>query len=132
VGTLADQIRILSWPFHNGLRNVSMGRGAARLAADAELRADIEEAGWTVTHDEIDPVDEGDPEVARVIELIRRLAAAVKRAVDDGGVPLVLAGNCNSALATTGAWAPTVWAWSGSMRMRTSTTRRTTSPGSST
>jgi arginase len=78
-----------------------MGRGAARLAADSELRAGIEKEGWSVTTAEIDAVDESDPEIVRVIELIRRLANQTKRAVADGAFPLVLAGNCNSALGTT-------------------------------
>jgi arginase len=78
-----------------------MGAGAARLASDGALRAGIEEAGWTLQHDEVDPVDESDPETARVIELIRRLAEHVRKAVTQGVFPLVLAGNCNSCLGTT-------------------------------
>ena len=95
------ELRLISWPFHNGLRNVSMGRGATRLAADIPLRGGIEQEGWTVTVEEIDPVDESAPEIVRVIELIRRLASHVNRAVADYICPLVLAGNCNSALGTT-------------------------------
>jgi arginase len=96
-----DQMRILSWPFHNGLRDVSMGSGPVRLARDDELRAGIEAEGWTVTTEEIEAVDESDPEIVRVIELIRRLAGRVKQAIADNAFPLVLAGNCNSALGTT-------------------------------
>lgn len=98
----SDQLRLVCWPFHNGLRNVSMGAGAIRLANDATMLADLEQAGWHVTHDEIQPVDESDPEIARVIELIRRLAERVGETVADGAFPLVLAGNCNSCLGTTG------------------------------
>src|SRR5207248_2183591 len=91
-----QQLRLISWPFHNGLRNVSMGSGATRLADDDLLRVGIEQEGWAVTSDEIDPVDETDPEIVRVIELIRRLAHRVSDAVAEGVFPLVLAGNCNS------------------------------------
>ncbi len=94
-------LRILSWPFHNGLRDVSMGSGPIRLATDDVFRAGIEAQGWTVNHEEIEPADESDPEIARVIELIRRLADRVKEATAVGAFPLVLAGNCNSALGTT-------------------------------
>jgi arginase len=78
-----------------------MGRGASRLASDEELRAGIEFEGWRVTCEEIEPVDESAPEIARVIELIRRLASRVGQTVADGAFPLVVAGNCNSCLGTT-------------------------------
>src|SRR5438270_11121687 len=77
-----------------------MGSGATRLADDDLLRVGIEQEGWAVTSDEIDPVDETDPEIVRVIELIRRLAHTVSDAVAEGVFPLVLAGNCHSALRT--------------------------------
>jgi arginase len=78
-----------------------MGKGATRLAHDEELRAGIEQEGWSVSHEEIDAVDETEPEIVRVIELVRRLATRTKKTVADGAFPLVLAGNCNSALGTT-------------------------------
>jgi arginase len=96
-----NRLHILTWPFHNGLRDVSMGSGPIRLATDDEFRAGIEAEGWTVTSEEIEAVDESDPEIVRVIELIRRLAGGVAEAVSEGAFPLVLAGNCNSALGTT-------------------------------
>jgi arginase len=97
----SDRLRIIACPFHNGLRNVSMGAGATRLATDDVLLGGIEAAGWTLEHDEIPPVDESDPEIVRVIELIRRLAVRVQDAIVEGAFPLVLAGNCNSCLGTT-------------------------------
>jgi arginase len=78
-----------------------MGAGATRLAGDDTFRAAIEQAGWRVTHDEVEPVDESDPEIVRAIELIRRLARCVRQTIADGAFPLVLAGNCNSCLGTT-------------------------------
>jgi arginase len=93
-------MRLISWPFHNGLRGVGMGAGAARLAGDEGLRAALEDVGWTVSSDEVDAVEESDAEIARVIELVRRLADRVRIAVDEGAFPLVLAGNCNSCLGT--------------------------------
>lgn len=95
------RLRIISCPFHNGLQNVSMGAGATRLSTDATLLAGIEEAGWTLEHEEIEPVDESDPEIVRVIQLLRRLSDRVRQAVTDGAFPLVFAGNCNSCLGTT-------------------------------
>ncbi len=100
---MSDELRLISCPFHNGLRAVSMGRGATRLCGDEPLRAGIEAAGWTVSSEEIDAVQETAPEIARVSELIRRLATRVLGAVDAGSFPLVFAGNCNSSLGTVAA-----------------------------
>jgi arginase len=97
----ARRLHILTWPFHNGLRDVSMGSGPIRLATDHGFRAGIEADGWAVTSEEIEAVDESDPEIVRTIELIRRLARRVANAVSEGAFPLVLAGSCNSALGTT-------------------------------
>ncbi|HET6869158.1 MAG TPA: arginase family protein [Solirubrobacteraceae bacterium] len=101
-----DRLHLLTWPFHNGLRDVSMGSGAIRLATDDEFRAGIEAEGWRVTTEEIEAVDESDPEIVRVIELIRRLAGRVADTVHERAFPLVLAGNCNSALGTTAGIGP--------------------------
>jgi arginase len=100
------QLQVISVPFHNGLRGVGMGRGAARLSADQSFREALSGAGWTVSAREIEPVDESLPEVARVIELIRRQAVAVQEAADAGAFPLVLAGNCNSSLGTVSGVGP--------------------------
>ena len=78
-----------------------MGAGPIRLASDRTLITNIQAAGWDVEHDEVEPVDESDPEIVRAIELIRRLAGRVTSAAADGAFPLVLAGNCNSCLGTT-------------------------------
>ena len=83
-----------------------MGAGATRLAGDELLRAAIETAGWRVGDDRVEPVEESGAEIARVIELVRRLAARVRLAVDEGAFPLVLAGNCNSCLGTVAGVGP--------------------------
>jgi arginase len=98
---LAEQLRLITMPCHNGLRDVSMGSGAIRLAGDEQFRAGIEAEGWTVNHDELEAVDELHRETVRVIELIRRLAKHVAQDTADDAFSLVLAGDCNSALGTT-------------------------------
>lgn len=51
-------------------------------------------------------VDENRPEIARVVELDRRLAERVLMARRRGVFPLVLAGNCNSCLGTVAGTDP--------------------------
>jgi arginase len=77
-----------------------MGAGPVRLARDELLRDAVQVAGWTIVDEEIAAVDERGAEVARVIELVRRIAERVRAAVGVCAVPLVLAGNCNSSLGT--------------------------------
>lgn len=62
---MADELRLLCWPFHNGLRNVGMGSGTMRLEGDETLRAGIRAEGWDVTCEEMEAVDESGPEVGR-------------------------------------------------------------------
>lgn len=74
--------------------------GAAVLARDEGLRAELEAAGCAVTGETIPPVDESAPEVARIFELDRRLARRVAAARERDAFPLVLGGNCCSCLGT--------------------------------
>jgi hypothetical protein len=98
-----------------------MGRGATRLCGDELVRAGIEAAGWTVSSEEIDAVDESNPEIARVSELIRRLATRVLGAVDARSLPLEFAGNCKRIASGS----------CGSTHTLISTIPRRTPPGSS-
>ena len=93
-------LELIAWPYHGGLRDVSMGLGGSVLAADQELRAGIAAADLSVTVETIPPVDESLPEVARVFELDRRLARRVAAACARDAFPLVLGGNCCSCLGT--------------------------------
>lgn len=77
-----------------------MGAGSRELATDEQLRRALEQQGWRVALDVVPAVDERRPEIARVIELDRRLAHHVRAAVEQDAFPLVLAGNCNSCLGT--------------------------------
>ena len=94
-------LRLITWPYHAGLADVSMGLGASALVADEELRAGLAAAGLDVRAETIPPVDESQPEVARIFELDRRLARRVAAACARGAFPLVLGGNCCSCLGTT-------------------------------
>jgi arginase len=78
-----------------------MGLGPTRLLDEPASRARLEELGWRVSVDSVEPVDERRAEIARVLELDRRLADRVRAAVAEKAFPLVLAGNCISCLGTT-------------------------------
>lgn len=96
----ADEVRLICWPYQDGRRDFGMGLGPSTLAADDRFLAAFADAGVRVVRDAVPPVDEARPEIARVIELDRRLAACVRVARNDGAFPLVLAGACNSCLGT--------------------------------
>lgn len=96
----AGEVRLIACPFHNGLEGVVMGAGAALLAADAAVAEAVERAGARVSRARVETVDPNGPEIARSMEIVRRLAREVRLAVEDGAFPLVLAGNCHSSLAT--------------------------------
>jgi arginase len=90
-------LELIAWPYHAGLRDVGMGRGPTALTADTDLLAALGDPPLQT----VAPVDESQPEVARIFELDRRLADAVRAVVQRDAFPLVLAGNCISALGTT-------------------------------
>lgn len=94
-------LALIAWPYHAGLSDAGMGLGASRLIADERLHELVGARGETITVETVPPVDPGGPEVARIFELDRRLAGHVRRARVRGAFPLVLAGNCISALGTT-------------------------------
>jgi arginase len=91
---------VICWPFDRGTPDVGMGAGAAVLAADDELHAALEEAGWAPTVQRVTAADPEAGEVTRIFDLLRQLAVDVRAARARGAFPLVLAGGCISAAAT--------------------------------
>jgi arginase len=104
--TALRPLQLIAWPYHAGLRDVSMGLGASMLAADESFRRELDGGGCAVTAELIPPVDESAPEVARIFELDRRLARRVAAARARGAFPLVLGGNCCSCLGTVAGAGP--------------------------
>jgi arginase len=95
------ELDLIAWPYHAGLAEVSMGLGPSVLATDERLREGVAAAGFKPRTVRVPPVDETLPEIARIFELVRRLALRVAAARDRQAFPLVLAGNCVSCLGTT-------------------------------
>jgi arginase len=82
-------VQVITWPFQDGLPDVGMGAGPGVLAR-----------GLPGTPVAIPAVAARRPEIGRIMELDRRLAGAVRAAVEAGAVPLVLAGGCMSSVGT--------------------------------
>ncbi len=96
------RLRLIIWPFHNGLRDVAMGRGSTVLGDDNYVQEALSSAGWSLSRQTIPPVDKSHPEIARVMELIRHLANVVSETRSAGEFPLVLAGNPRRARRSVG------------------------------
>jgi arginase len=91
---------VIAWPFEHGTPDLGMGAGAALLATDAALHEGLAAAGWAPTVQRVLAADPAAGEVARIFELLGRLAGEVRAAVARGAFPLVLAGGCISASGT--------------------------------
>lgn len=95
------ELDLIAWPYHAGLAESGMGLGPTVLVSDPQFQAALGSAGWEPRVVNVAPVDESQPEVARVFALVRRLARSVAAARSRDAFALVLAGNCVSCLGTT-------------------------------
>jgi arginase len=94
-------IELLLVPFDTARRGWRMGAGPHHLAARG-LASALVTRGYSVNTTAIDPepADLPTAEIATAFGLMRTLAARVRAAVDAGAFPLVLSGNCNTAVGT--------------------------------
>jgi arginase len=94
---------VIEVPFHMGLEEVGVGRGPARF-----LRAATGPGGYPALSDGSAPAqvvhlrlrDATAAGMDAIVDLNRGLRAAVRDVIAAGACPVVLAGNCNSALGT--------------------------------
>lgn len=93
-------IQLLVVPYDSGNRGVRMGAGPERLL-EAGLEQTLRDDGHTVHTRvaELSP-DSWHAEIQTGFELMRMLSAAVREARELGRFPIVLAGNCNTAVGT--------------------------------
>jgi arginase len=82
-------LRLIQVPYHLGRENVVLGAGPAPLAEAI--------GGETVVIERSEPPYN---EIYATFDVVRQLATAVRGAVAEGRFPLVLAGNCHSAMGT--------------------------------
>jgi arginase len=93
-------LRLLTVPYDSGHYDRRMGSGPGhllRMGLVERLRARGHRV--EVTEVRADP-DAFPAEIGTAFDLQRRLAVAVRGAVTDGELPIVLAGNCNTAVGT--------------------------------
>ena len=91
-------ITLIYAPFHYGVRHVRVGAGPQRILAN-NLVARLGALGFTVDVHEISPVDAFyDGDLGKSLEVIRRVAKVVRKAVDAYSFPILLAGNCNTSI----------------------------------
>src|SRR2546430_6052099 len=93
-------IQLLAVPYDSGNRGARMGAGPEALL-DAGLQQALREDGHRVYLKVAElPADGWHAEIQTGFELMRMLAAAVRAACDSSRLPIVLAGNCNTAVGT--------------------------------
>ncbi len=94
------RLTLLAVPWDSGHRGVRMGAGPLHLV-ERGLPGHLEERGHDVVVEEIAPESDGmRAEVSTAFALQRRLADRVRVARERGRLPVVLAGNCNTAVGT--------------------------------
>lgn len=95
-------VDIIAVPFDSGIRDWRMGCGPGHLL-DAGLVRALEDAGATVSVSVVEPRGEiSRAEIGLSFEIQRLVATAVAEAKERGSFPLVLSGNCNTAVGTVG------------------------------
>jgi arginase len=106
------EIRLLLVPYDSGQRNVRMGAGPEHLRA-AGLPKSLIASGHAVDVEVIEPASmKWQAEVQTSFELMRAVADGVRKARADGRFPIVLSGNCLSAvgvIAGLGAHTGVLW-----------------------
>jgi arginase len=100
-------VQLLLVPYDTARRGWRSGAGPEHLI-NAGLVAHLESKGHVVAQPQVIEDDPAEPaaEIRTAFELARRLAVQVRAARAAGRFPLVLAGNCNSAVGTLAGLAP--------------------------
>ncbi|HEY0243683.1 MAG TPA: arginase family protein [Gemmatimonadaceae bacterium] len=91
---------LIAVPFDSGIRDVRMGRGPLHLLEIGIVEA-LERSGASVSVHVVEPSAEAfGAEVALSFEIQRLVAKRVAEARGEGAFPIVLSGNCNTAVGT--------------------------------
>lgn len=93
-------IRLIAIPYDSGIPGWRMGAGPDRLLADGAVGR-LRAAGHTVDAEHVRPAGDGPaPEVRAAFDLAARISERVTAARSAGALPVVLAGNCATAMGT--------------------------------
>jgi arginase len=91
------RVQLIAVPYDSGRRGERMGAGPERLL-DAGLEGRLAGAGHDVQVHVVAASSDGWPaEIRMAFELARSVSIAVRAAIERGGFPLVLSGNCGPA-----------------------------------
>lgn len=94
-------LTLISVPYDSALRGVRMGAGPEHLLA-AGLPDRFAALGHTVQAELAEHEAEPPAEIRTGFELMRGVAICVRTAVRTGRLPVILSGNCNTAMGTLG------------------------------
>lgn len=92
-------IRLFAVPYDSGIRGWRMGAGPDRLLS-AGLEDRLRGAGHAVATERIDLPDASTPEIRAAFDLAARLSERVAAAGTAGALPIILSGNCATAMGT--------------------------------
>ena len=90
---------IIEVPFHLGVESLSVGAGPRRLL-DAGADLALGRGGHPAQVEHVRLWDDTAKDLDAVVDVNRQIARAVRQAIEQEMVPVVLAGNCNSCLGT--------------------------------
>ena len=90
---------IIEVPFHLGLEDVAVGKGPSRLLA-AGVDQILANKGMPATVTHVRPRDLRNEGADTIVDINRMLRHSVQEAVEQETLPVVIAGNCNSAIGT--------------------------------
>ena len=92
--------RLIAVPYDSGVRGWRMGAGPDRLL-ESGLEARLRAAGHAISAEHVElPAGAATAEIAATFTLAAQLADRVRAARAEGALPIVLAGNCASAIGT--------------------------------
>ncbi len=92
-------VRVILAPYDAGQRGFRMGRGPEALISHG-LKEALRATGPGISTVTVNPHNASPFEVSTAFELDRLVAEEVRTALDAGEFPLVLSGNCNTAVGT--------------------------------
>ena len=99
-------VHVIAVPFDTARRGWRMGAGPEHLLSNG-LADRLHRQGHEVTTAIVEPVRADPAEIATAFDLMARVAEQVRSALERGAFPLVLSGNCNTAIGTLAGLAPT-------------------------